>query len=283
MGKGRLSVSVLSEALAVPVLAHVCGGALRGGPSAILVDLDGTISPIALDPSQAFVLAGVRRALGQLLDKVDVVAVLSGRTPDVARAMVGLDGLEYFGLHGAARWTPSGTELAHGLIPFVDTVRRLEPLVRERFDGLAVRIEVKGSCLAVHYRGVDRPRRVRSILTKGLASLAREAGMTLLDGRMVLELRPPGVGKGRCVTRLAEERALNGVVCIGDDQTDAEAFAAVRAWREAGAGRQGVAIAVGSAEAPRTLLANADYLLRDVAAVEAFLNELAKVLGGGPT
>lgn len=92
---------------------------------------------------------------------------------------------------------------------------------------------------------------------------------------MVIELRPPGVGKGRCVARLAAERALNGVVCVGDDQTDAEAFAALRSWRESAPGRRGVALAVASAEMPRALLAHADYVLKDVAAVEAFLLELA--------
>lgn len=242
-----------------------------------MVDLDGTISPIAREPASAVVLPACRDALAQLAQRLDLVAVVSGRAATEAREKVGLDGVEYFGVHGMARWTPEGVEVEPGLEPFIQVVAQLQPFLEERFAWAGVRIEPKGPAVAVHYRQVADPQEVRQALLEELRPVAQRAGLELLEGRMVVELRPPGRGKGRCLERLAEVRALAGLLYLGDDRTDEDAFKAVALWRR-GEGREGVAVAVASAEAPPSLLEAADYAVAGVEQVGVLLSELANVL-----
>lgn len=257
-------------------LAHTverCCQALAHRPSALIVDFDGTISPIAPEPASAVILPECRAALARLVPKLDLVAVVSGRSPEEAHEKVGLQGIEYFGVHGMARWTPHGVEVEPGLQPFIEVVAQLLPELEElALPG--VRIEAKGPAVAMHYRLAPNPEEVRHSLLKPLRHMARHAGLELLQGRMVMELRPPGHGKGGCLTHLAGQRRLAGMVYIGDDQTDEDAFKFLRLWRRA-EGRDGIAVAVRSAEAPTTLLESADCTVAGVWQVAELLEALA--------
>ena len=74
--------------------------ALSARPSGLVTDLDGTISPIASAPEDAYVLPGCRRALETLRRRLDVVAVVSGRSVDEARRLLDVDSIVYLGNHG---------------------------------------------------------------------------------------------------------------------------------------------------------------------------------------
>ena len=245
-------------------------------PAGLITDVDGTISPIVANPADAVVLPGCRRALAALATKIECVAILSGRHPDVARDMLGLDGIECFGLHGMARWSAWGTTVHPEAAPF-------EPVVRSiilDLDSLracpGVVVEEKGPMFAVHYRQAPDPSLARDFLLGQLAPLAMAAGMVLVEGRLVIEVRPPlALGKGWAITELARERALASVVYLGDDATDIDAFEGVRTWRAEQAVRKGVAIAVASSEMPTALAPCADYVLASAQEVEAFLLRLA--------
>src|SRR3954454_4110447 len=94
-----------SEALAPEVEAVVaaCMEVLRDTPSAVVTDIDGTISAIAPTPAEAMVDPGAKAALDLLARKLAVVVVVSGRAPRDAAAMVGLPGVVYVGNHGLER------------------------------------------------------------------------------------------------------------------------------------------------------------------------------------
>ena len=88
---------------------------------------------------------------------------------------------------------------------------------------------------------------------------------------MVFELRPTvHVDKGVVLTRLWEETRAEGIIYIGDDVTDIDAF---RAIHQIG---RGVTLAVGvrSAEAPPALLKAADVLVDGVPGVRELLSAL---------
>src|SRR5438034_557763 len=67
-----------------------------------------------------------------------------------------------------------------------------------------------------------------------LSRLADSAGLTLEPGRLVLELRPPGMDKGAALRQLAAERTARSVLYCGDDLGDLAAFAAIRRLRADG-------------------------------------------------
>jgi len=70
---------------------------LREGPSAILTDVDGTISGIVPRPEDARVAPAVRDSLERLAKGLALVAVITARAEETARRMVGAPGLTYVG------------------------------------------------------------------------------------------------------------------------------------------------------------------------------------------
>jgi trehalose 6-phosphate phosphatase len=96
-------------------------------------------------------------------------------------------------------------------------------------------------------------------------------------GRLVLELRPPGIDKGVALRALVDELGTSpsAVLFLGDDLGDLPAFAAVRDLR--GHGVQAWAVASASAEAPEVGAA-ADLVVDGPAGVVALLRALADEL-----
>lgn len=267
----------LREDLTLGLALRACRAALARRPAGLLTDLDGTISPIVLNPSHAAVLPGCRVALAAFAQQLDIVAVLSGRRPEDVRAIVQLDGVEYYGVHGLARWTPEGTVVHPQAAAFVESIRVVQRELRRRLAMPGVAFELKGPCLAIHYRQAPAPDAAQTAILNAARELADVHGLAIAEGRMVVELRPPlPLGKGTVVEEVARAHSLAGLVYLGDDRTDMDAFLAVRAWRESGPGRRGVAIVVASSETPRAVVDAADYALSDVPAVEHLLTQLAR-------
>ncbi len=94
---------------------------------------------------------------------------------------------------------------------------------------------------------------------------------------MVIELMPPlEVDKGTALETLAKRLELRGVVCLGDDITDIDMFAAARRLRAGGMAVATVAVA-GDEAAPEVAQA-ADYAVEGVAGVSRLLREMVKAL-----
>jgi trehalose 6-phosphate phosphatase len=93
---------------------------------------------------------------------------------------------------------------------------------------IGVRLEPKGSVLAVHYRaapGVEA--KLRSALSDAIAPFA---DYSLQHGKMVFEAKPAAANKGACLLRAMQSKPFVGrrPVMIGDDATDEDAFAAAQ-------------------------------------------------------
>src|SRR5262249_53080568 len=109
--------------------------------------------------------------------------------------------------YGAQRWQ-AGVLSEPPAPPGVQVVRAALPgLLAELAapDGTAV--EDKGSSLAVHTRRTADPAAALALLREPLTQLADRAGLTVEPGRLVLELRPPGMDKGAALRGLAAERS----------------------------------------------------------------------------
>jgi trehalose 6-phosphate phosphatase len=249
---------------------------LSAGRTGLLTDLDGTLSAIAPRPDLATVSPGIRRALRDLVARLAVVAVLSGRSAKDARHILRVPGVLYVGNHGLEavvgrrRWQHPGT--AHAAAPVSRALAALEQRLR-RADLL---FEAKGLTGSIHYRAAASGREARADILRGIRDTPEAAGLCVTEGRRVVELKPPvGASKGTAARCLLDRYGLESAVYLGDDRTDLDA---VRVLQEARAtsGESTLTIAVASREAPRELLAVADGVLPSVAAVEAFLGRLTK-------
>ncbi|WP_405797770.1 trehalose-phosphatase [Streptomyces sp. NBC_01506] len=252
----------------------------RPGKAVVALDFDGTLADIVPDPEQARAHPGAVPALVALAPHVASFAVITGRPAGVAvryGGFAGVPGLEHLvvlGHYGAERWDAvSGTVRAPAPHPGVAAVRAELPALLDRFDSWSgTWIEEKGQAVAVHTRRATDPQGAFDALRGPLADLAARHGLVLEPGRLVLELRPPGVDKGVALEEYVREVGAETVVYGGDDLGDLPAFAAVNALRAKG--HPGLLLCSGTGEVPE-LAEKADLVLPGPGALTDFLASVA--------
>jgi trehalose 6-phosphate phosphatase len=116
------------------------------------------------------------------------------------------------------------------------------------------------------------PQAAFEALRAPLTDLAARHGLMVEPGRMVLELRPPGMDKGVALLDHIREISATSVLYAGDDLGDLPAFAAVAALRSEGT--PGLLVCSGSDEVPE-LRDRADVVVDGPAGVVALLRGLA--------
>ena len=217
---------------------------------------------------------GIRETLGEVSERVELVAVVSGRDVRYLREMVGSKSVTYVGNHGLEEWKAGGEQPEYGAQVPVGLVEEVKSGVGSiGVSGLLV--ENKGLRVAVHYRNAPDLSAARCAVSQMLEPLASGRGLGIKEGKMVWEIGPRmDVNKGTAVSRLAREYELTGAIVLGDDVTDCDAFDAVHGLiRERGI--RGAAVAVVDHETPEALLRKADYRLSGSGEVEEFLRWMA--------
>lgn len=214
---------------------------LRRPEEAVLaLDFDGTLAPIVADPASSRPVEGTVEVLSRLVGRVVTLAVVTGRAASTVVELGGLDavpGLLVLGHYGLERWQ-DGVLTAPPVPPGVDAVRTALPgLLAGAPDGVGV--EDKRASLVVHTRPAADPDEALAALLPALTELAQAHGLELVAGRMVAELRPPGVDKGTAVRDLVAGTDAPLLVA-GDDLGDLPAFAVVHERR--GHGYDGLAL-----------------------------------------
>ncbi|MFK8909697.1 trehalose-phosphatase [Streptomyces sp. YS-3] len=249
----------------------------------IALDFDGTLADIVADPEQARAHPGAVPALAALAPKVASVAVITGRPAGVAvryGGFAGVPGLEHLvvlGHYGAERWDAvTGTVHAPAPHPGVTAARAELPGVLDAHGAWrGTWIEEKGQAVAVHTRRASDPQAAYAALHDPLAALAARHGLILEPGRLVLELRPPGMDKGVALAEYLREVGAGSVVYAGDDLGDLPAFGAVEKLRSDGV--PGLLVCSGAGEVPE-LAERADVRVPGPASVVEFLSGLAEAL-----
>jgi trehalose 6-phosphate phosphatase len=222
--------------------------------SALFLDVDGVLAPIVERPEDARVPEETRRELARLADTYGVVACITGRTSDVARTIVGVDGITYLGQHGL-ELEPAAAGWAEQIHSFA------------RASGWSD-LEVKPFTAALHYRSAPDRDEARAAL-EAIATQALAAGFRTKWGRLVLEIVPPlDASKGTAVRFLLAESGLRRALYAGDDVTDLDGFRALDGLDVA------VRVAVASAEGPSELGVLADVVVGSTGAVLDLLKQL---------
>ncbi|MET9530958.1 trehalose-phosphatase [Streptomyces sp. NPDC006649] len=246
----------------------------------VALDFDGTLADIVPDPEQARAHPGAVPALVALAPHIASVAVVTGRPAAVAvryGGFAGVPGLEHLvvlGHYGAERWdAATGTVDAPAPHPGVAAARaELPALLDAESAGRGTWIEDKGRAFAVHTRRAADPQAAFEALRAPLAGLAARHGLIVEPGRMVLELRPPGVDKGVALTAYLRETGAGSVLYAGDDLGDLPAYDAVDELRAHGV--PGLLVCSGGDEVPE-LAARADLVVPGPGAVTGLLAALA--------
>lgn len=248
------------------------GDRLDRVPMLVLLDVDGTLAPIAPTPDAATVPAGTRSVVGRLAASPGVtVALVSGRAADDAHAVVGIPGVWAIGNHGLEVRDP------HGRVTPDPRVREFGPRVADArgrlerelggIDGLIV--ENKTWTLSVHYRLVADANVPRVI--ESAQRVAIDTGLRPMDGKKIVELRPPvEAHKGTaCVafaTAMGVSAGVGSVLYAGDDRTDEDAFHELRL-----AIPGAVTIRIASPEEQRTMHSRAELVLEGPEALRELL------------
>ena len=240
-----------------PGITPALAARLSGTPLAILLDIDGTLAPIASRPDASVVPAATLDIISRLARLPNThVALVTGRAVAAARKLVPLDGLGVIGNHGFEILGEDGEMIiAPEALSHRDALRsavaRLAPLA-ERHPGVI--LEDKTWTMSVHTRLAARAQIAE--ITAAVTNVASELGLTLTRGREMLELRPPiQVHKGTAAVEWAKSVGAiepgGSVVYVGDDRTDEDAFEALRA----AAPHAAVTIRVGEPDAGETTFA----------------------------
>ena len=255
----------------------------RPARTVVALDFDGTLAPIVPDPDRARAHPDAVPALAALAPRVASVAVVTGRPAGVAvrhGGFAGVPGLEHLvvlGHYGAERWDAvSGTVTAPAPHPGVAAVRAELPGFLDRIGAWqGTWIEAKGRAVAVHTRRATDPQAAFEALREPLGELAARHGLIVEPGRMVLELRPPGMDKGVALSEYVRETGAEAVLYAGDDLGDLPAFAAVDKLRSDGI--PGLLVCSGSSEVAE-LAERADLVVDGPAGVVRLLAALAAAL-----
>lgn len=205
---------------------------LKSAPARVLMlDYDGTLAPFTPDRSAAFPYPKVPGLLVRIMSEGTRVVLISGRP---AKELILLSGIhphpEIWGSHGLERLKPDGSyEVAK--LPHRHQSGLLFAARALHSEGLERYMELKPGGIAVHWRGLNAPdaedieTRVRRVWLPMLA----EHSLTLLEFDGGLEIRVPGRDKGDAVRAILSECNRGAAVAyLGDDQTDEDAFRALK-------------------------------------------------------
>ena len=231
-------------------------------PLLLASDYDGMLARLRDDPAAAVPEPGIGDLLARLAAVPGVtVALVSGRGVEDLQRTSGFTGpFRWVGSHGAEFDGPLTGDLAvrrdalaAGLAPLVDAVP-------------GARLEVKPASVAVHVRPVaDRDAAAR-LLADAAAGPGADPQLTAKPGKDVLELAVTDADKGAALLRLRDELGADGVLYLGDDVTDEDAFRAL--------GDDGLSIKVGDGETV------AAHRVPDLDGVRAVLDRLVTALRG---
>ncbi|CAN5884620.1 hypothetical protein BH23ACT5_BH23ACT5_13190 [soil metagenome] len=222
----------------------------------VVCDFDGVLAPLVAHPDDAAATGASMTALRRLAALPNtIVAIVSGRRRSDLIDRFADDDFILIGEHGSDLGAEAPVDR-----PSMILARELVDSVVARTPG--ARAEHKARSVAFHYRQAESPQEALATLRGAGDHLD---GVTMMEGKKVLELTTSSETKGRAVARLRSELGASAVLFIGDDVTDETVFESL------GAGDLGVKVG----EGPTAAVARVD----DPGDVAEFLESLASARG----
>ncbi len=231
----------------------------------LMLDYDGTITPIVKKPELAVLKPKTRKILKKIvLNKEKFkVAIISGRSIKQLKKLVSLSGLYYVGVHGLEIRGPRLNFTHKDAAKFKPLLVKLRGEIAKDLGKISgVLIENKGLSIAIHYRLT--PKKNLPFIFKSIFKIqARYESLKLLRGKKVFEVLPQVEwDKGSAALFLLKKHGSNFTpIYFGDDKTDENVFKVFRG--------KGLTIVVGKR---RNSLA--EYYVKNISEVQKFLQKL---------
>jgi trehalose 6-phosphate synthase/phosphatase len=212
----------------------------------------------------------MRDAIARCVARPDTdVAVVSGRALEDVKSRIDQSGLILAGNHGLEIAGPGVEPYRHPDIAHYEARAKQLAISLKAIDYEGVWVEQKGASLTLHYRQADHG--VHAQIGEVANEMIRDAGFQARDALCAVEARPPiGWDKGHAVLHVLRSRYGPAwserlqVIYIGDDETDEDAFRALRGL--------GSTFRVGGADRPT----QARRRVSDVVSVQRMLEWLAE-------
>jgi trehalose 6-phosphate phosphatase len=248
----------------------------KDSSTAIVTDIDGTISEIAPTPEEAVVTNSMRNGIEKLNEKFKLVAVLSGRSVLNASKMLGVEGLLYVGNHGMEFYKDDRLYVNPDVEKYLPHLKKTGQKLKKGdlscINGII--FEDKGICYSIHYRLANPAENVREKILNTLHNDPECKKLIISEGRQLVELKPPvSCNKGTILTNIIEEYNLEKIIYLGDDITDADAFSKLKEMQKEGK-IMGASILVLSSEIPSYVKKDATFFVNGVDEVLKFFQWL---------
>ncbi|HUS04546.1 MAG TPA: trehalose-phosphatase [Dehalococcoidia bacterium] len=198
----------------------------------LLIDYDGTLTPIVERPELAYLSLEVKECLQGLAGVPYLtLGIISGRTLEDLQERVGINGIIYVGNHGLEIEGPG--------VSFVNPAAKQEvPLLHSLWQDIdkaiadirGARIDNKGLTLSLHYRLVDEAQldELNHIFNEMVKSPLASGQIRVTPSKKAYDIRPAvDWDKGKAMEFIAKK--LNGrnkplMLFLGDDVTDYDGF-----------------------------------------------------------
>lgn len=186
-------------------------------------EFDGTLAAVDADPSAVVADPVGMAALRTLADLPEThAAILSGRAlADLARRAAGAPRVQLVGSHGGEIAPAASHALSDEQSRALERARAAVVRAAESLAGALV--EEKPAGVAFHYRRADAAA-AEPVVARLRAELTALPTVKLRTGRKLLEASVEEADLGRALERLRRHVGATGVVFIGDDVTDEDAF-----------------------------------------------------------
>lgn len=210
------------------------------GETCLFFDVDGSLIDIAPSPEAVCVPPDLIDDLRRAAEAVDgALALVSGRSIAQLDLLFGANLFRASGVHGAEmRYEPDGPTVVSDIDAIPQALWDDLSNVLAGYPGTLA--ENKRFSFAIHYRAVPDARDALNRELVGLMARHDVAGLRLMPGHCVFELKRQTFNKGVAIRRFLAQPRFSGrkPVFIGDDVTDLPGF-------EAAIEADGLAYAVG--------------------------------------
>ena len=194
--------------------------------TALFLDFDGTLVALADQPELVQIPPDLTATLAALSNRLHgALALVSGRQlSDLDGFLTPLQ-LPAAGEHGAQRRRADGQCLSAPAADMQQVLQAAQDLLK-RHSGL--KLEQKSRALSLHYR--QAPELESLCLQAMRAAVERSSGLTLMQGKCVIDIKPSGVSKGTAIAAFMAEAPFAGrePLFAGDDVTDEAGFEEVQ-------------------------------------------------------
>ena len=239
----------------------------------LFFDYDGTVTPIVSHPKDANLSEMMRNTLIKLSNQC-TLAVISGRGLNDIKSRVGIKGIYYSGSHGYETEGPSIKMEYEPALEFVKIFDQLEIELSKLLENVeGALVERKKFSIALHYRNVSE-REVDLVEKAADEAVMKYPKIRKTYGKKVYELQPDlQWNKGKALEWLMEELHIekrgSKIFYIGDDNTDEDAFRAIKTY--------GIGILVGG----HSRTTGAQYKLKNTDQTLHFLEILSSSIEKG--